>query len=103
MQDIKFKIIIYDEKGIELLRTTRYRLNCFISDFIVNEVYDQKIVSPLIHKQSRECFYPAGNIQLMKTEENKTSFVQNGIVIFEFYGSLIEFKTLSSSKFTCPL
>jgi hypothetical protein len=79
MQDIKFKIIIYDEKGIELLRTTRYRLNCFISDFIVNEVYDQKIVSPLIHKQSRECFYPAENIQLMKTEENKTSFVQNGV------------------------
>jgi hypothetical protein len=38
MQDNKFKIIIYDDEGIELLRSTRYRLNSFINDFIVNEV-----------------------------------------------------------------
>jgi hypothetical protein len=66
-------------------------------------VYDKKIVSPLTHKQSGEWFYPAGNIRLMKAEDNKTALLQNDMVIFKFSGLLIEFVTLSSGKFTCPL
>jgi hypothetical protein len=61
MQDSdKFKIIIYDEKGIKLLLSTHYRLNRDIEVFLVNAVFDQKIVSPRIHKQSGEWFYSAG-------------------------------------------
>jgi hypothetical protein len=99
----KFQIIIYDEKGVELVRSNGNRLNCYIQDILVNAVFDRKIASPLIHKESGEWFYPAGFIRLLKAEDNKTSVVQNGIVIFEFSGSLIEFATLSSGKFTCPL
>jgi hypothetical protein len=99
----KFNIIIYDENGKELLLSSFYSLNCSVNEFLVNEVFDKGITSPLIHKQSREWFYPAGSIQLNAAEDNKTAFIQNEIVIFEFSGSLIEFETLSSGKFICSL
>lgn len=96
--ELEFTIAITDDSGKEILRAGSF-LNLNINEFLVNDYFNLKIASPLIHEQSGTWFYPAGFIKIVASNNNSVAISQNDIVLFEFTGNLIEFKTISQGNF----
>lgn len=95
----EFEITITNDRGEQILRAGSFFLNWNINEFFVNEYFNRKLASPLIHKQSGMWFYPAGSIKIVALDDNRVAISQNDIVLFEFTGAMIEFQTISPGNF----